>query len=481
MRNHNFAALFLTVALCIVLPHFLGGLVMATCTKDRTEHWGYVQVRPRAHMFWWHYKSPYRIHNPKKPWPIILWLQGGPVSACGLWFYMLFNKLLTYKTHGMQGGSGTGIGNFGEMGPLDRHLNKRNFTWLRKADLLFVDNPVGTGYSFVEDKELLVTTDEESARDLTTLLIKLFNRNRTLQRSPLYIVAQSYGGKTAVTLGISALKAIKAGRLKLTLGGIALGNSWISPVDFVATWAPLLKDLSRIDNSGLKNSTRLVEKIKQQMADGQMKEATKTWGDLEQVIMETSNYVDFYNFMRDSGSKPVSMTTNELSRKTIMNTYSKNVESARVLPGLVEDLSSLMNGDIKKKLKIPKDVKWGGQSSLVFDSMSGDFMSPRINEVDELLNAGVHVTVYSGQVDLICSTKGAEAWVEKLKWKGLKTFLNMDRTPMFCGDDMETKAFTKSYKNFHFYWILKAGHFVPRDQPCVAFDMIGNITQSPVR
>ncbi|KAM0040950.1 putative carboxypeptidase C [Helianthus debilis subsp. tardiflorus] len=79
---------------------------------------------------------------------------------------------------GGQDGSRVGIGNFGEVGLLDR--NPRNFTWLRKADLLFVDNPVGTGYSSVKDEKLLVKTDEEAARDLTTLLIKLFNRNKSL-------------------------------------------------------------------------------------------------------------------------------------------------------------------------------------------------------------------------------------------------------------------------------------------------------------
>ncbi|KAJ0511677.1 putative carboxypeptidase C [Helianthus annuus] len=79
---------------------------------------------------------------------------------------------------GGQGGSRVGRGNFGEVGPLDR--NPRNLIWLRKADLLFVDNPVGTGYSSVKDEKLLVKTDEEAARDLTTLLIKLFNRNKSL-------------------------------------------------------------------------------------------------------------------------------------------------------------------------------------------------------------------------------------------------------------------------------------------------------------
>jgi serine carboxypeptidase 1 len=119
-----------------------------------------------------------------------------------------------------------------------------------------VDNPVGTGFSYVEDKTLLVKTDEEAADDLTTLLKKLFNKNVNLQKSPLYIFAESYGGKFAVTLGVSALKEIEAGKLKLQLGGIALGDSWISPEDFAFSWGPLLKDLSRIDSDTWKRSKR---------------------------------------------------------------------------------------------------------------------------------------------------------------------------------------------------------------------------------
>ncbi|KAL6537976.1 Serine carboxypeptidase-like 51 [Orobanche hederae] len=36
------------------------------------------------------------------------------------------------------GGSGVGIGNFEEIGPLDTYLKPRNSTWLKKADLMFV-------------------------------------------------------------------------------------------------------------------------------------------------------------------------------------------------------------------------------------------------------------------------------------------------------------------------------------------------------
>ncbi|KAI3997175.1 hypothetical protein MKX01_009019 [Papaver californicum] len=453
----NFIALFL----CTLLVFVHGGFVMGIGTKDGSEQWGYVQVRPKAHMFWWHYKSPYRVDDPSKPWPIILWLQGGP------------------------GASGVGIGNFQEIGPLDNFLNPRNSTWLKKADLLFVDNPVGTGYSYVEDDNAYVKTDEEAATDLTTLLKKLFNKNEQLQKSPLYVVAESYGGKYAVTLGLSVVKTIKAGHLKLKFGGVALGDSWISPLDYVFSWGPLLKDLSRLDNKGLAKSKILAQQIKRQIEAGEFVNATDSWGNLEEVIVAGSNSVDFYNFMLDSANDPLEATVTSLESSKAAASFLKYSTylgtSSKFTPGGDGDVHTLMNGAIKAKLKIiPKNVTWGGQSENVFSALSGDFMKPRINEVDQLLKNGVNVTVYNGQVDLICATKGTESWVEKLKWEGLKSFLSLDRKPLYCENDATTtKGFVRSYKNLHFYWILGAGHFVPVDQPCVSLQMIGDITQSP--
>ncbi|XP_038706378.1 serine carboxypeptidase-like 51 [Tripterygium wilfordii] len=444
------------LSLLFFVSTFHGGISRRIgSTKDGSEEWGYVEVRPKAHMFWWLYRSPNRVEDPSKPWPIILWLQGGP------------------------GASGVGIGNFEEVGPLDTSLKPRNSTWLQKSDLLFVDNPVGTGYSYVEDTSLFVKTDDEAATDLTKLLENLFNKNDNLQKSPLYIVAESYGGKFAVTLGLSALKAIESGKLKLKLGGVALGDTWISPEDFVFSWGPLLKDVSRLDNNGVKKSNSLAQQIKQQISEGRYVDATNSWSELEGVIGSSSNSVDFYNFLLDSGMDPVSLTTAELSQGMSMKRYSRYLSSLRAFPGGVGDIDSLLNGVIRKKLKIiPLNVTWGGQSDHVFSAMEGDFMRPRISEVDELLNKGVNVTVYSGQLDVICSTKGTEAWIEKLKWEGLESFLSKDRTPLFCGKEKITKGFTKSYKNLHFYWILGAGHFVPVDQPCIALNMVSAITQS---
>ncbi|KAJ6699244.1 CARBOXYPEPTIDASE [Salix purpurea] len=105
------------------------------------------------------------------------------------------------------------------------------------------DSPVATGFSYVEDKAAVVGSDEEAAADLAALLEELFNGNQALQKSTLYIFAESYGGKFAATLGVSALKAIEAGELKLQLGGVALGDSWISPEDFVFTFGVLFSKI----------------------------------------------------------------------------------------------------------------------------------------------------------------------------------------------------------------------------------------------
>ena len=98
--------------------------VLANQSDIPDENWGYVKVRDNAFMFWWLYGAqvPQRERINK---PLVLWLQGGP------------------------GGSGTGYGNFVEIGPLNVGLEPRNTTWLKEVNLLFVDNPVGCGFSYV--------------------------------------------------------------------------------------------------------------------------------------------------------------------------------------------------------------------------------------------------------------------------------------------------------------------------------------------
>ncbi|KAL6660950.1 hypothetical protein ACP70R_000334 [Stipagrostis hirtigluma subsp. patula] len=470
MAPRQFVALLLL--LCAAVAVF-SPAADAAGTPDGSEEWGYVQVRPKAHMFWWLYHSPRRVDNGSTPWPTVLWLQGGP------------------------GASGAGYGNFMEIGPLDSELKPRATTWLAKADLLFVDNPVGTGFSFVEggDRSLMARTDAEAARDLTALLSCLYRDNKRLQGSPLYIVAESYGGKFAVTTALAALKAIRQGQLHANLAGVALGDSWISPLDFVLSWGPLLYQVSRVDENGLQKCNAVAAKIKEQLEKQQFAEAEASWSELEDVVIDNSNSIDFYNFLRDdppedaaAAGGTITATAAQRERRSLASFRSKGgyagYMSSMAAVTREGGFSGLMNTVIKDKLGIvPKNLSWGEQSGDVFDALAGDFMKPRIHEVDQLLKFGVNVTIYNGQLDLICATKGTMDWVEKLQWDGLKNFMSSPRTPIYCNKEGQTgtQAFVKSYKNLKFYWILGAGHMVPIDNPCPALKMLADITQSPAR
>lgn len=175
-------------------------------------------VREGAHMFWWlHYTTANTSRVTDRP--LILWLQGGP------------------------GGSSTGIGNFEILGPLDSDLNPRNFTWIKTHNVLFVDNPVGTGYSYVDDLELLTEDNAQIARDLVELLRGFYKKLPQFKTVPLHIFGESYGGKMAVDFARLLIREIENAKIESNLETVAMGDSWISPIDSVLSWAPFLLQL----------------------------------------------------------------------------------------------------------------------------------------------------------------------------------------------------------------------------------------------
>uniref|UniRef100_A0AAX7U7Y8 Carboxypeptidase n=1 Tax=Astatotilapia calliptera TaxID=8154 RepID=A0AAX7U7Y8_ASTCA len=358
------------------------------------EAWNYVEVRDGAHMFWWLYYAD-SVQAQYKDLPLVMWLQGGP------------------------GGSGTGFGNFEEIGPLNRDLEPRKTSW----------------------------------------------------SIPFYIFSESYGGKMAAAISLELSKAITQGTVKCNFSGVALGDSWISPLDSVMTWGPYLYITSLLDDYGLADVSKAAEAVKQAVEQGQFLKATELWSMTESAVERNTNGVNFYNILTQSSDE-------KLTSSAGLDFISLQ-KHRHIRPLHSQSLSQLMNGPIRKKLGIiPDNVTWGGQADEVFTNMAGDFMKPVVDIVDQLLTAGVKVTVYNGQLDLIVDTLGQELWVKQLKWEGIRNFNELKWTPL---DDPATPgvtgAFCKTFKNFAFYWILKAGHMIPSDQGPMALQMLKMITQ----
>ncbi|TRY59609.1 hypothetical protein DNTS_003892 [Danionella cerebrum] len=413
------------------------------------ESWGYVDVREGAHMFWWLYYADSSSASYREL-PLVMWLQGGP------------------------GGSGCGFGNFEEIGPLDRDLKPRETSWVRASSVLFVDNPVGTGYSYTDSEDALTKDVGMVASDMMVLLKAFFSLKKEFQSIPFFIFSESYGGKMAAAISLELTEAIQAGSIKCNFAGVALGDSWISPIDSVMTWGPYLYSTSLLDDNGLNEVITAAKAVLEAVSQGQYQKATELWSVTENVIEQNTNGVNFYNILSQNDDEMLKSTSERSA-----NGFITLLKKRHIHPLHRQSLSKLMNGQIKQKLGvIPKNVTWGGQAEDVFLNMAGDFMKPVVDVVDKLLAAGVNVTVYNGQLDLIVDTMGQELWVKKLKWEGLQSFSKMKWTALVDPQEQsQTGAFFKTYKNFAFYWILKAGHMIPADQGPMALRMLKMITQ----
>uniref|UniRef100_A0A2I9LNU5 Carboxypeptidase n=1 Tax=Centruroides hentzi TaxID=88313 RepID=A0A2I9LNU5_9SCOR len=432
----------------ILVCSFLVTVILSSTTNVHgKEAWSYVNVRPDAYMFWWLYYADLGEENYSK-YPLIIWLQGGP------------------------GASSTGYGNFMEIGPLNLDLTPRNTTWTKKANLLFIDNPVGTGFSYVTNKSALCTNNTQIAQDLLMLMAAFFRKVPEFQNVPLYIFAESYGGKMAVSFGKALYKNIQSGKMKCKFKGVALGDSFISPLDTVATWGQYLYTTSLVDENGLKSISEAAKNVKAAIDNQSFSDATNLWADAQDLISSLTNSVNWYNILANEG--PINSSAVSLPKN-----HSLYLMFQRHVGYFSDDaLYKLMNGEIKKSLHIiPKNVTWGGQSADVFTALTGDFMRSVTEDVDYLLNrTDLSVNVYNAQLDLIVDTLGTLQWIYKLKWPGIPSFQQAARKP-FVFPPNRTAGFVKSFKNFRLFWIMKSGHMVPQDAGLTALKMLDMILQ----
>ncbi|XP_060524569.1 retinoid-inducible serine carboxypeptidase-like [Cylas formicarius] len=392
------------------------------------QDWGYIKVREKSYMFWWLYYTT--ASSDAKDRPLIIWLQGGP------------------------GGSSTGLGNFNEIGPWDVHLQNRSFSWVNFANILFVDNPVGTGFSYIEEGSDGFAKDNAAiARDFLEFLNGFFEKFPDFQSVPLYIFGQSYGGKMAVDIALLLVEKVRNGGIQCNLKGLGLGDAWISPLNSLLSWPEYLFNLGFIDSDGLELVSIVTSIAEAEYSNEHYENVTKLFLVTQIIINDLTNHVNFYNIL--------SKTKKYLTRD------SSSSWGNHYLPDRSGDeaLNKLMNNEVKSALNINSTIQWGAQGNYVFKAVEADMMKPVTNGVERILNdTNLTVAVYNGQLDLIVATPGTLKWVDNLKWnKANEWTTNTLRKSFAVGHIIE--GYEKSTENLHLYWVNRAGHSVPADNP----------------
>ncbi|PAV80635.1 hypothetical protein WR25_12651 [Diploscapter pachys] len=337
--------------------------------------------------------------------------------------------------------------------------------------MVYVDNPVGAGFSYVDTNSALTKNITDIGNDLLAWLRQFLVVHSEYRSRPFYIFCESYGGKMTAEFGRQIANAIDAGTLTLNFRGVALGDSWISAMDYVNTWGPYLYANSFLDDNQLAEVQKQAGICQSLVDKGLWSEATNCWGTMEDLIGVETADVSWYNILKYGGQDDWSITRAKRSKEDVLDRLYRRF----VAPLQTDQLSNYMDTVVRQKLGIiPSSVKFGAQAGAVFNYQSGDFMTPNYATVDELLSKNYAVVVYNGNEDLICNTMGTLRWMNRLQWPSYGTFNKTERVH-FKTTSFPLAGYYKKYKNLSMYWILRAGHMVAYDTPEAAFYMLKKI------
>ncbi|XP_064958652.1 serine carboxypeptidase-like 17 isoform X1 [Musa acuminata AAA Group] len=148
--------------------------------------------------------------NPSED-PLLLWLTGGPRCSafCGLVFEVGPLKFVSAKYNGSL-----------------PSLVYRPYSWTKVSNMIFLDSPVGSGFSFSKHVESYYDAGDISwSQHVYTFLIKWLVDHPKFLSNPLYIAGDSYAGKIVPIVAQEVLNGIEAEkRPLLNLQGYVIGN-----------------------------------------------------------------------------------------------------------------------------------------------------------------------------------------------------------------------------------------------------------------
>ena len=311
------------------------------------------------------------------------------------------------------------------------------YRWSAQHHVLYVDNPVGTGFSFTDDPLAYPRIVEESTEDLYNLLQQFFTLFPEYKLNNFFPFGESYAGKYVPTLAFKIhnenMAAIKRAEhpenwVKINLAGAGIGNGWMSPLD-QGKYASYLFFHGLIDMHQYRELDRIDGKILKIIEEGNWLDAWKMSDEQLNFILTALNYSNLYDISKDQ------------YRPSTMNFWSwLNMDSVR--EGIHVGSTEFSDG-----LKV--------YMSMVEDTMRS--VKPYLEEILK----HYRVVNYHGALDIICHYPGTEDMYSKTSWPGHEEFMESHRhsqpktfhTSLFCEFSWD-RLYVNNFRNSVFIRIL---------------------------
>ena len=389
------------------------------------------------------------------------------------------NAPLVFWTNGGPGCSGL-IGFLTEQGPFrpdaQGNLQLNDWRWNKIANMVFLEQPVGVGFSYSDNSDDYKIGDSQAAKDNLQTILQFLVKFPEYSKVPLFITSESYGGHYMPTLAYQIVKYNEEqdDATKLNFKGFAVGNPYTDYYSGVGAemetyWGKQLLPKPSWDKYVANGCLEVANQLNNSICTTFILDFMKKIGNLNPYALDYPVCV----------SQQQIWTTRMLyeSSKIYNSEFSDAFLALKDSYEPCEDnyASDYLNDpDVKKALHVKSGIEWEECSRTVKYEYV-DKMLPMEHYYNELLNSlsdkELRIMVYSGDDDSVCGTIGTQKWLWSLGfpvkkdeyWKIWKVdgqtagYISQFDTP-FSNEPRLTFA------TVHF-----AGHEVPTYKPKEAF------------
>lgn len=362
----------------------------------------------------------FRPRNKTASKKLVVWLSGGPGCSSTTALFTENGPYMFNKTAKM-------------------FYNK--YSWNDEYHLMFVDQPVGVGFSRLKDKNHFCK-DEVCVATNFHKFITAFYRNHYPEyaNAPLYITGESYGGHYVPAI---AAYLLRANDTDIPLAGIAVGNGMTDFSVQIRGYADYLLEHKLIGNFGYQ-VIQLLSSITVIGLEMEIRIFEKICFGVLQFIANYAGIINVYDIRRND-------TDDDLDNDIIALLEQPSVQE---LFGLKEyrEFKSVCN-------------------ITVHDYMLADVAASISSDLVELMESKIKVLIYYGDMDYICNWRSGELLINSLEWKGKSKYMNQTYKDFKLPNGTKVGEFKKA-DNFTFLVVNNAGHMVPMDQKEAALHML---------
>jgi hypothetical protein len=345
-------------------------------------------------------------------------------------------------------------------------LQHNEYAWTHATHLLFVEQPVGVGFS--QGHPPPVNEDDVSG-DFATFLTNFYQVFTEYQDTSLWMFGESYAGMYVPSIARRLVRDNQKRHSPVTfpIKGIALGNGWVD----AARQGPATIDYAywhgMIDSYTKDNLHALFEQCMNRDADlPDPLHAFTTPDDcgIQTAVLQAAG---FDSFKPGRGPNTYDVTT--------WDGYDAIIKDDSVMTRLFNDPA------VKQMLHAPDEVDWigcmpGAGRRRRLDELPGksylkhDQPESTVPYIAELLQEDVSVLIYNGDMDLSTNAGGSEQVLNDMKWPGQDAWYTAPRG-LWIVDD-EAAGYIKQHDKLQFLVVYKSGHMVPYNRPVQALDLV---------